>query len=198
MTDILTITPNPAVDLSTSVERIIPTQKLRGTSQRRDPGGGGVNVARVITRLGGEVRAIYPVGGAMGALLRKLLDSEGVASQTFGIADETRRLGRKTSGWCTRADERPHVTLPLRNRIENGSASRTGMFLSLLSSLHSDAPPFKTFGENKLYDSDLAQRLQDGLTSIHRDMPTFKFSRSDASAAINYLKSIQDHGKSTP
>ena len=65
-------------------------------------------------------------------------------------------------------------------------------------SLHADAPPFRTFGENKLYDSDLAQRLQDGLTSIHRDMPTFKFSRSDASAAINYLKSIQDHRKSTP
>ena len=90
MTDILTITANPAVDLSTSVEKIIPTQKLRGTSQRRDPGGGGVNVARVIKRLGGEARAIYPVGGAVGELLRKLLDSEGVVSQTFAIADETR------------------------------------------------------------------------------------------------------------
>jgi hypothetical protein len=32
---------NPAVDLSTSVEKISPTLKLRGTSQRRDPGGGG-------------------------------------------------------------------------------------------------------------------------------------------------------------
>jgi 6-phosphofructokinase 2 len=90
MTDILTITPNPAVDLSTSVERIIPTHKLRGTSQRRDPGGGGVNVARGIKRLGGEARAIYPVGGVMGELLRKLLDSEGIASQTFAIAGETR------------------------------------------------------------------------------------------------------------
>ena len=75
MTDIVTITPNPAVDLS---------------SQRRDPGGGGVNVARVIKRLGGEASAIYPVGGAMGALLRELLDGEGVASRTFAITDETR------------------------------------------------------------------------------------------------------------
>ena len=90
MTDILTITPNPAVDLSTSVEKIIPTQKLRGTSQRRDPGGGGINVARVIKRLGGEARAIYPVGGAMGETLRELLDREGISSQTFAIADETR------------------------------------------------------------------------------------------------------------
>ena len=90
MTDILTITANPAVDLSTSIERILPILKLRGTSQRRDPGGGGINVARVIKRLGGEASAVYPVGGAMGALLRELLDGEGVASQTFAIADETR------------------------------------------------------------------------------------------------------------
>jgi mono/diheme cytochrome c family protein len=53
------------------------------------------------------------------------------------------------------------------------------------------APPFRTFGDDKLYDNDLGQRLQDGLTTIHPDMPTFRFSRSDAEAAINYLKAIQ-------
>ncbi len=90
MTDIVTITLNPAVDLSTSVEKIQPIFKLRGTSQRRDPGGGGINVARVVKRLGGEVRAIYPVGGALGALLRQLLEAEGLASNTFAIAGETR------------------------------------------------------------------------------------------------------------
>ena len=90
MTDIVTITPNPAVDLSTSVERIVPIHKLRGTSQQRDPGGGGINVARVIKRLGGDVSAIYPVGGATGDLLRRLLDKENVPSQTFAIAEETR------------------------------------------------------------------------------------------------------------
>ena len=92
MTDIVTITPNPAVDLSTSVENILPTRKLRGMSQRRDPGGGGVNVARVIKRLGGQVSAIYPVGGGMGALLRELLDGEGVASRTFAIAGLTQNV----------------------------------------------------------------------------------------------------------
>ena len=90
MTDIVTITPNPAVDLSTSVDRIIPVYKLRGTWQRRDPGGGGINVARVIKRLGGDVSAIYPVGGTTGALLRKLLGEEGVPSQTFAIEGEIR------------------------------------------------------------------------------------------------------------
>jgi 6-phosphofructokinase 2 len=91
MTDIVTITPNPAVDLSTSVERIVPVAKLRGTSQRRDPGGGGINVARVITRLGGDVSAIYPTGGVTGDLLRRLLDKEGVASRSFATTEETRQ-----------------------------------------------------------------------------------------------------------
>jgi cytochrome c len=52
------------------------------------------------------------------------------------------------------------------------------------------APPFRRFGE-KLYDTDMTQRLQDGLTTIHRDMPTFRFSRHEAAAAVNYLRSIQ-------
>ena len=90
MTDIVTITPNPAVDLSISVEKIVPVAKLRSTSQRRDPGGGGINVARVIKRLGGDVSAIYSVGGVTGDLLRGLLDQAGVASRTFPIAQETR------------------------------------------------------------------------------------------------------------
>ena len=52
------------------------------------------------------------------------------------------------------------------------------------------APAFRNFGE-KLYDTDMVQRLQDGLTTIHPEMPTFRFKRDDAAAAVNYLRSIQ-------
>lgn len=90
MTDIVTITPNPAVDLSTSVEKVLPVHKLRGLWQRRDPGGGGINVARVIKRLGGDASALYPIGGVTGDLLVKLLDKEGITSLTFPITAETR------------------------------------------------------------------------------------------------------------
>jgi mono/diheme cytochrome c family protein len=58
------------------------------------------------------------------------------------------------------------------------------------------APPFRTFGDDKLYDNDFGQRLQDGLTTIHPNMPTFRFDRVDAEAAVNYLKSIQGHKQS--
>ena len=53
------------------------------------------------------------------------------------------------------------------------------------------APPFRTFSETKLYDSDFMQRLQDGLTSIHPFMPTFRFNRDNAAEVLNYIKSIQ-------
>jgi mono/diheme cytochrome c family protein len=63
---------------------------------------------------------------------------------------------------------------------------------------HVDAPPFRTFGDDKLYDNDFAQRLQDGLSTMHPDMPTFHFSREDAEDAVDYLRSIQQHGQPKP
>lgn len=90
MARILTLTLNPAIDVSTSVERLAPIHKLRCGHTRRDPGGGGVNVARVIHRLGGDVVAVYPKGGFIGALLQRLADQEGVRSCTVPIAQETR------------------------------------------------------------------------------------------------------------
>jgi 6-phosphofructokinase 2 len=90
VTQIVTFTPNPAVDVSTSVERIMPVAKLRCSPLRRDPGGGGINVARIVQRFGGDVRAIFPHGGATGQLLRQLIEREAIATLTSEIAEETR------------------------------------------------------------------------------------------------------------
>ena len=57
------------------------------------------------------------------------------------------------------------------------------------------APPFRSFSETKLYDDDFLQRLQDGYSSIHPSMPTFRFNREDAEAVLNYMKSIQEAPK---
>ncbi len=57
---------------------------------------------------------------------------------------------------------------------------------------HPDAPPFRGLGERKLYDEDTVQRLQDGLSTMHKDMPTFTFSARDAGAVVNYLRAIQE------
>lgn len=90
MTDIVTLTMNPSIDVSVSVEQLRPFHKLRCTAERRDPGGGGINVARVAKRLGAKVIAMYPIGGVLGQLLRRLVDQEGIPGLTIPIAGETR------------------------------------------------------------------------------------------------------------
>ena len=90
MAKIVTLTPNPAIDLSTSIDQIIPMRKLRCTAPKRDPGGGGVNVARVVKRFGGDVEAILPVGGFTGQLLRRLIDDEKIPSRIIEVDAETR------------------------------------------------------------------------------------------------------------
>lgn len=90
MTQIITLTANPAIDVSTSVGSIAPFTKLRCSAAQYHPGGGGINVARVVARLGGDVSAIYPAGGVAGDLLRRLVASEGVASLAVDAGEETR------------------------------------------------------------------------------------------------------------
>jgi 6-phosphofructokinase 2 len=90
MAHILTVTMNPAVDIFTSVEVVEPVRKLRSGAVRRDPGGGGINVARVVRRLGGEVLAVYPAGGPIGALLERLVAAEHLPSLSLPIAGDTR------------------------------------------------------------------------------------------------------------
>jgi mono/diheme cytochrome c family protein len=59
------------------------------------------------------------------------------------------------------------------------------------ASPHPHAPPFRSFGDRKLYDDDFAQRLETGLSTIHKDMPTFRFDQRDATAVLSYLRAIQ-------
>ena len=88
--EILTLTLNPAVDLSTSVELVEPQTKLRCQTVRRDPGGGGVNVARVLKRFGIDAIAIYPTGSSTGELLARGMLHENIKSIVIPIAGETR------------------------------------------------------------------------------------------------------------
>jgi 6-phosphofructokinase 2 len=88
--DIVTVTINPTIDVSTSVDRVLPVHKLRCKGIQRDPGGGGINVARVVRRLGGDVTAIYTAGGSIGQFLQQLVEREQIASRPVHIAADTR------------------------------------------------------------------------------------------------------------
>lgn len=109
MPDIITITINPAVDIFVNVEKVEPTTKMRCSAPKRDPGGGGINVARVVSRLGGDVTAVYPVGGSIGKLLQKLLDREGIDSLVTPSHVETRE---NFTAYETESGEQYRFVLP--------------------------------------------------------------------------------------
>ena len=88
---IVTITLNPALDVSTSVDVVTPEHKLRCSVPVREPGGGGINVARVAGRLGADVTAIVVAGGAVGHQLVSLMETEGLRARPVGLAAETRQ-----------------------------------------------------------------------------------------------------------
>lgn len=90
MSRFVTVTLNPALDLSTAVDRISPAHKLRCDDPAVHPGGGGINVARVLRRFGADVRALYPTGGPTGERLSQLVVTEGVQGLYLPIAGDTR------------------------------------------------------------------------------------------------------------
>jgi len=90
MPHFVTFTPNPALDLSTTVDQMVDAHKMRCEAPEVHPGGGGINVARVLHRLGGDVLAVFPAGGSTGERLHGLLDKEGVPSLVLAISDDTR------------------------------------------------------------------------------------------------------------
>lgn len=87
---IVTLTMNPALDITTSVDRVRPTDKLRCQGARHDPGGGGINVARVASVLGASVSAVFPAGGPTGDVVADLLVEQGVPLHRVRISGRTR------------------------------------------------------------------------------------------------------------
>jgi 6-phosphofructokinase 2 len=87
---IVTLTLNPAVDIACMAEQVVPTHKIRTTDERTDPGGGGINVARVVHMLGGRAHAVIMTGDVTGRLVEEMLEAAGVPWQSVPIAGRTR------------------------------------------------------------------------------------------------------------
>lgn len=87
---IATVTLNPALDKSASVEQVVPERKLYCEKPVFHPGGGGLNVARAVKKLGGDPLALWTCGGFVGELLKQTLDDEGVRHRAMKIQEMTR------------------------------------------------------------------------------------------------------------
>lgn len=90
MQTVLTITLNPSIDKNFFVERLVPDNKLRCPNPQIDPGGGGINVAKGMTRLGGAVTAFVLAGGRNGEYLQELLAAEKIPAVVMDSGGETR------------------------------------------------------------------------------------------------------------
>ncbi|MCB0308419.1 MAG: 1-phosphofructokinase [Bdellovibrionales bacterium] len=87
---IATVTPNPSIDQHVSIEKLIKDDTLRANRVRRDPAGKGINVSRVLKRLGKETAAYAITGGYAGHMFKRFLHREGVNLKTLDILEETR------------------------------------------------------------------------------------------------------------
>ncbi|MGQ2969852.1 MAG: 1-phosphofructokinase family hexose kinase [Allorhizobium sp.] len=90
MTKILCLALNPAIDISSDAEMVRHTHKTRTHNQQQFPGGGGINVARVIATLGGTCELMFLSGGATGELLEAMLKPLPIVERTFKIHDPVR------------------------------------------------------------------------------------------------------------
>ncbi|PXY40332.1 phosphofructokinase [Flavobacterium cheongpyeongense] len=88
--DIVTLTINPSVDKSTHFSGLVAEQKIRCKQPQFDAGGGGINVAKAISRLRGSSLAVFTSGGAVGEMLKDLVAKEKIDFETVETETVTR------------------------------------------------------------------------------------------------------------
>jgi 6-phosphofructokinase 2 len=82
---------NPSLDLFGAAQELHDDRKSRCDESAREPGGGGINVARNLQRMGDSALAVFPAGGVNGDLLRKLMTDNHTPFRSPDIAGETRQ-----------------------------------------------------------------------------------------------------------
>lgn len=90
MPHIITLTPNPSIDLLFEVDTLVWDDANRVGMPRRRAGGQGINVTRAVRTLGGDSTAVTLLGGNVGEELRSLLVAEGIDVRAASAPGTTR------------------------------------------------------------------------------------------------------------
>lgn len=186
--DILTITLNPALDMSTSVDNVRLDEKLRCDAPALDPGGGGINVARAIRQIGGQAEAFVALAGFRGQQLSALLEQEQVRLRVFQMEGET-RLSFAVTDRSNDSQLRFVMPGPLwtpawitRLREQLVEAAQPGMHLVLSGSQPSGFPPS--------FPTDLVQlaRKKGALVVLDTSGPALFSLQEEQAAAPDILR----------
>ncbi len=161
---ILTVTLNPALDISVDAPNVAPGGKIRVGQPVAEPGGGGINVSRAIRLLGGQSQALAALGGLTGAKLKRLLRAEGVALLVHRIEGESRQNLTVTD---TGDGAQYRFTMPGPEwRGDQGDAMQQAIAAQLasrgLAVLSGSQPP----GVPAAFAADLARRAADAGTRL--------------------------------
>lgn len=87
---IITLTPNPAIDQTIWTERFTEATTTRYWRWELDPAGKGINVSRMVHRLGHPTMAFGFLAGETGLMLQSALEQEGVPHHFERVAGRTR------------------------------------------------------------------------------------------------------------
>ncbi len=87
---ICTVTLNPALDKTVEIPNLTINGVNRITTMRTDPGGKGINVSKVIDKLGGRSVAMGILGGNTGNAIRSALEAMGLETDFRFVEGETR------------------------------------------------------------------------------------------------------------
>lgn len=85
-----TLTLNPALDKTVVIPDFRADTVNRIQSLRLDPGGKGINVSKVICKMGGISRATALLGGSTGHIIREMLEAEGIEVDAVSVFGQTR------------------------------------------------------------------------------------------------------------
>lgn len=89
-TNVVTVTLNPALDKTVVIDQFNIGGLNRIRNSRIDPGGKGINVAKVLNKFGQNVKATGLIAGVQGQMLLKFLSQSGIESDFYEIPGETR------------------------------------------------------------------------------------------------------------
>lgn len=87
---IATVTMNPSIDQHILIDRLVKDDAIRAREIRRDPGGKGLNVSRVLSELGAPTIAFGVTGGGAGYIVKRLLHEREIPFHAVEVAEETR------------------------------------------------------------------------------------------------------------